>query len=79
MAQWVKNLAAKTDDLSLIPEIHKKRIDCLKLSSDFHTFPTLHKYTKVMKIVFIKKIKISRVWWHMPLIPALRSQRQADF
>jgi hypothetical protein len=26
-----------------------------------------------------KKIGDSRAWWHMPLIPALGSQRQANF
>jgi hypothetical protein len=28
---------------------------------------------------FLKKERESRVWWCMPLIPALRRQRQADF
>jgi hypothetical protein len=28
---------------------------------------------------FLKEIQESRVWWRMPLIPALGRQRQADF
>jgi hypothetical protein len=27
----------------------------------------------------IKKRRKRQAWWHMPLIPALRRQRQADF
>jgi hypothetical protein len=27
----------------------------------------------------LKEIQESRAWWRMPLIPALRMQRQADF
>jgi hypothetical protein len=31
------------------------------------------------KTVIIEKIKTSQVWWHTPLIPTLRRQRQVDF
>jgi hypothetical protein len=27
----------------------------------------------------VKKLNIARQWWHMPLIPALRRQKQEDF
>jgi hypothetical protein len=33
-------------------------------------------YTKSIIFLYIKKMG---AWWHMPLIPALRRQRQADF
>jgi hypothetical protein len=32
-----------------------------------------------LKYSLQKKISICRAWWHTPLIPALRRQRQADF
>jgi hypothetical protein len=34
---------------------------------------------KKIKNGWTKVTKISWVWWHMPLIPALGRQRQADF
>lgn len=39
MAQWVKGLAAKHDNVSSIPKTHcqKKRADLHTLSSDLHT------------------------------------------
>jgi hypothetical protein len=33
----------------------------------------------LQKYVIILKVLNSRAWWHTPLIPALRRQRQADF
>ena len=30
-------------------------------------------------LFFFKKLVSARQWWRMPLIPALESQRQADF
>jgi hypothetical protein len=35
----------------------------------------IHAYT----ISKIKKRKVSRAWWRIPLIPALGRQRQVDF
>jgi hypothetical protein len=32
-----------------------------------------------INIIAIKIVTVSRQWWHMPLIPALERQRQADF
>ena len=40
MAQWVKVLAAKSDELSLIPEISTEKGDSLKISS-FHSMCAL--------------------------------------
>jgi hypothetical protein len=34
-------------------------------------------FLKTSLFIFVKKC--CRVWWHMPLIPALRRQKQADF
>jgi hypothetical protein len=35
--------------------------------------------SRIDKWDLIKTEKLSRAWWRMPLIPALRRQRQADF
>lgn len=31
------------------------------------------------KWLVLEMLKLSRTWWHTPLIPALRRQRQVDF
>jgi hypothetical protein len=34
---------------------------------------------KSMEVKKLVKMYLSRAWWHMPLIPAFRRQRQVDF
>jgi hypothetical protein len=38
-----------------------------------------NKYTQKSNLRDTIKMVLSRVWWRMPLIPALGRQRQADF
>jgi hypothetical protein len=45
-----------------------------KVHSKFKAGPGYHR-----KVLYQKEQEKSRAWWHMPLIPALGKQRQADF
>jgi hypothetical protein len=36
-------------------------------------------FIKIIRFIGQLRIYFSRAWWHMPLIPALGRQRQADF
>lgn len=47
MAPWIKALATKPDNSSLIPGTHKveERTDFYKLSSDLHMYIMLHTHT----------------------------------
>lgn len=50
MDQHVKMLAANSDDLNLIPRnLHGRRIDSQKLSSDVHIYAVIHVYHYIQK------------------------------
>ena len=50
-----------------------------ELEEEVLVWSVLHSLTRTAKRGAINKLGLAGQWWHMPLIPALGSQRQVDF
>jgi hypothetical protein len=79
MAQWVKVLGSKADDLSSIPrtQMVRERIDCLKVSSDLtiHAKPLPHPILYINRsTTLITRSLLNLNLFSMSVSPGLHSQ-----
>ena len=61
-----------------IGSIDKSRPDRVS-NSDTSLILTCPDLIILQNLIFFKNHMLARWWWHMPLIPALGRERQADF